>query len=336
MPTALDLWAGAGGSALGITKAGFDVLMAIDIDEDACKTHKLNFPETEVVQADLLTFDSFPKVDYIHASPPCTDISTANTSAKKDLKRGLRHLKRAVQIIEKHKPRFWTIENVPHVTHFLNWRYYKLNAADYGVPQIRKRVFFTNIARPVPTHAEHMYDNSFWNAGSVLKKWVSIKGALNISETTLLEARSITSKAHSPTFESDSPSSTVTSEPHTILQQDCGDGKFSKRSLEKPSFTIRGGRVGLACSAHWFAEEPSSTVMATEGDFGKTSQRFAGSKIGRKLEPKECAKLQSFPDDFVFVGNKSSKYRQIGNAVPPLMMEAIARSAMQTLLAKGA
>lgn len=325
----LVLFSGAGGASLGIKRAGFEIPLAVDIERDSCVSHRANFPETEVVQADLLQYDSFPKVDYVHASPPCTDLSTANTGSNKDIERGMKLVRRTCEIIEKLKPRWFSIENVPYLKHFLKWPSYELNAADYGVPQIRRRVFFTNIPRPPQTHAENPCDVSFFHEGPALKKWVSVKEALGIETGAQGKGFNLQERHNSiPNRRSiDEPSYAIlTNQTNYLLAWKYAEyyAGCRTRSLDRPSPTVttmnRGGSLG-------FMEEPSNTITAMEGKFAEGDRRRAGRKIGRKLEPEECAALQGFPPDFRFAGNKSSRYRQVGNAVPWQVSYAIAKQA---------
>lgn len=363
IPTAAVFFSGAGGASLGIEKAGFKIVLAVDSNDrkvPCCESHKANFPETETIKADLENFDSIPVVDWAHFSPPCKLLSSANTSTK-NTKEGMKLVNRSVEIIQKVKPRFWSIENVPgEILNELHLPYYILDAADYGVPQNRRRVFFTNIPRPRPTHSE--FGGSTLD-GRNLEKWISTGEALGIAPgSSLLGARTISNKAHSPYFSSDRPASTVTSVPFSLMQEpNCSDG--TKKALDKPSYTIRTSQNNGLILAWKFSQEshldwrtrelsepsptincmnrggslclmerPSYTITATEGKYALGDPRRAGRIVKRKFEPEECAILQGFPRDFIFKGNKSQRYEQIGNAVPPAVMEAIGKSAMEVLV----
>jgi DNA-cytosine methyltransferase len=413
------LFGGAGGACLGIKRAGFDLAISVDIEKDMTESHKLNFPECNSVQADLLEFEDFPKdIDLVWSSSPCQDLSTANTN-NRDIERGLRLARRAWYLIkEKIKPKFWVMENVRGISKYFPLKYYTLNAADYGVPQIRYREFITNVPQPMPTHSEFGETNL---EGIKLKKWISAGEALNLKGTSILNNtepsfrnlnapshsirtnRTVRISEHSPedvafawkygshgkqkvgTREMDEPSPTVTAKnasgglriaegeieetEEIFLAWKYSNEYFSQwrtRELDQPAPTIntmnRGGSLRLmqtfsltnttakspdapierpsrtVTSEPQFLYErrPSFTITATENRYYGNEKtgingRRAGRMLGRQLTPEECAKLQGFPPDFQFIGNKSSRYTQIGNAVPPPVAEAIARVAIGLL-----
>ena len=295
---AVDIFCGAGGSSLGIERAGFKVEFALDVSKSKCRTFKANFPGTEVIRADALTFDSFPCADLYSFSPPCTEISTANTGKNKDIEKGLSLVRRSLEIIAKVKPKWWWIENVPYLTHFLKMKHYELNAADFGVPQIRRRVFFTNIPRPVQTHAEFPHDAHFFHEGPALKKWISVREALAIEEG---------------------------SQGNGFNLQERHNSTPNRRSLDEHSYAVLTNRTNYLLA--W--NGPSKTITATEGKWAKGDRRRAGRIAGRALTPEECAVLQGFPKDFQFLGTKAERYLQIGDGVCPPVAEALARSAFK-------
>ena len=325
-PKALVLFSGAGGASLGIEQAGFDIVMAVDSNfkgVPCCESHKANFPNCETVKADLETFDSFPRgIDLAWFSAPCKLLSYANTFSH-NVKEGMKLVNRSVEIIKEVKPRFWVIENVPgDIEKELKLPYYELDAADFGVPQNRRRVFFTNVPRPNPSHSRH---GNHTLDGNHLKKWISVAESLNLESDVLQHPNC--SDGTKRTVEL--PSYTIrTRQNNGLLFWRYANECYSEprtRELDEPAPTIntmnRGGSLSILLN------RPSRTVTASEGEFGKTSTRFAGSLIGRKLTPEECAKLQGFPDSFIFKGNKSQRYEQIGNAVPPALARAICEEA---------
>lgn len=160
MPTAWDLYCGAGGASEGLRRAGFTVTLAVDKDPWALLSHKSNHRETEHVRADVRTFDfsRYERPDYIHFSSPCQEVSTQTNGRPRDLKLAGDLLDAGLRVVEAVKPRLgWSAENVPGVRPLLDERglkYVTLCAADYGVPQTRHRTFTGDFGTPVPTHAE--------------------------------------------------------------------------------------------------------------------------------------------------------------------------------------
>lgn len=166
---AVDLFCGAGGLSLGLCRAGVDVKVAVDIDKYACETYKLNHPETKVILGDLTTdetkneiFNSVEgvNVDLICGGPPCQGFSNAGLRMIDDPRNLL--FKEFVTIVEKKKPKVFIMENVEGLLSMNNGKTYesviecfsnvgykvrgqKLNAAEYGVPQKRKRVIIIGV-----------------------------------------------------------------------------------------------------------------------------------------------------------------------------------------------
>lgn len=164
----IDLFAGVGGSTLGYKMAGFDIALAVDIDEVALSSYNANHPEVETWQKDImqLTAKDLPKADVILGSTPCASFSIANLKRTYDTTLTYHFLK----IIYDYKPKYWTLENVPGLAPFLHGVNFNiLNAADYGVPQKRHRCIAGKYPLPTPTHSEH--GNQTLDNGN-LKPWV--------------------------------------------------------------------------------------------------------------------------------------------------------------------
>lgn len=164
-PRALDLFAGAGGLTLGLSLAGWDVITAIEIDKWAAKTHKANFPVTNVLQyVRDVNFHSFRGIDLIAGGPPCQPFSVAGKQLSSADPRDM--VPQFIRAVSEAKPRAFLMENVPGLLtarnalytrqtvgqlEDLGYRVYvsKLNASKYGVPQGRERVFFVGVRRGV-------------------------------------------------------------------------------------------------------------------------------------------------------------------------------------------
>lgn len=147
-----DLFCGCGGFSLGFDYAGFDIVYALDNWEVACESYSTNFPSAEVVCEDALnlTADDIPDVDIIIGSPPCQDFSVANLKKKYDTKL----VDWFWDIVFEKNPKYVIMEEVPLVANFLPpnlpmVRIYRM--CDYGVPQIRKRLFAGRFIEPTPS-----------------------------------------------------------------------------------------------------------------------------------------------------------------------------------------
>ena len=146
----VDLFCGCGGFSLGFDYAGFDIIFALDSWETACRSYSENFPHVEVVCEDALnlTPDDIPDADIIIGGPPCQQFSVANL--RKDYDASL--IEWFWEIVREKNPKYVIMEEVPQVRRYLPpnipmIRIYRMS--DYGVPQIRKRLFAGRFVEPV-------------------------------------------------------------------------------------------------------------------------------------------------------------------------------------------
>lgn len=354
-PVAVDLFCGAGGASCGIHAAGFDVVAAVDQDEHALETHAVNF-DGATVSHDLGRVDvrELPEAArdpvYVHGSPPCKGFSMAANNARDpdDPRNSL--VFRFIDWVAALDPEVVTMENVPGMTsispHFMDgvvgafrvdgytakWR--ELNAADFGVPQTRHRVITIAVRDdiehpdrwfPRPTHAQ---TSTTTLDGHHLDPWVTVDEAIgdlsktrgdgknaSVVFTRGVESDQLNGDVNART--SDEPAPTVVADgPHKITDsgENCSsDSKIANHDPKpmKPTTAKRG---------HQTDDEPANTVLASRNE-----SRFIDVDGDiRMLTVRECARLQSFPDWFVFMGNRTSQYRQVGNAVPPLLQYHIA------------
>jgi len=151
----LDLFCGCGGFSLGFESAGFKIVMGIDNWEVACESYQTNFPSAEVLCEDIMNIDpsTLPRVDIIIGSPPCQDFSCANLKKKEDPTL----INKFWKIVDELQPKWIIMEEVPAAKNYIpnGWmkRIYKM--CDYGVPQIRRRLFAGRFVDPpkCPTKA---------------------------------------------------------------------------------------------------------------------------------------------------------------------------------------
>ena len=286
----IDLFCGAGGSTLGFKMAGFDVILGVDINEITLSTYKANHPEVKTWQTDIMQLNAndLPKADVIIGSTPCTEFSIANIKRTFDMTLTNHFL----DIVYEYHPRYWMLENVPQIAPFLKLDshhkipYNILNAADYGVPQKRRRCIAGKHPLPTPTHLEH--GNQTLDNGS-LKPWVKFgeikhpDGAKTISKKGITGAFKRANRLGKKGYSFD-------------LQ-------FKDENDVLPTFT--------ATSYHGL--RASSTIIWDQGKL-------------RRLSWLECVRTQSFQDDYIFKGTQAQRYHQLGDAVPPLLAKAVAEA----------
>lgn len=184
-PTVADMFVGGGGFSNGFEQAGFRTVVGVDNDPKVKATFKRNHPRARFLLADMedVHAEDLPDHDVTVGSPPCPNFSHANRN--RDPRKGMvlvNHFLRIVRELERagRKPRAWLMENVPPAAaYFPQWipRIKVLNAADYGVPQIRYRVFAGDFPLPRPTHARHW--SSTLDGGRTVR-WVTVRQALGV------------------------------------------------------------------------------------------------------------------------------------------------------------
>lgn len=322
----IDLFAGAGGLSLGFSRWGVEPLLAVEKDEWAAKSFKANF-SSHVLDVEVARVDGYPRADLVLGGPPCQGFSPLGRDRDEDSRLTLNRLwLDYLRVVKRVRPAIFLVENVPQFLrstqfgHFARYckRYLPeyeldsrtLNAVDYGVPQSRKRGFIIGSRVglpwwPAPTHHE----------GGVLgNRWRTVRDAIG-DLPRVADDRSL--------HWSRNP------EPQSLLRYSLipeGGNRFDLQRIrpdllpecwkKKPTGTTDGlGRM-------WW-DRPSPTIRT---EFFKPEKgRYLHPEADRSITHREAARLQSFPDDFLFEGSRIQVARQIGNAVPPLLAEALAR-----------
>lgn len=301
----VSLFSGAGGLDLGLVQADHDIIWANDIFEDAASTYRLNIG-SHINTRDICRVRSveIPNCDVVVGGFPCQGFSVANWGRNASDPRN-RLYRQFVRVVRDKKPAFFVGENVKGLASIAGGEILRriisdfsacgyrvsaqvVNAADYGVPQLRMRVLIVGVRDdvpdvlefpPRPTHADPLIALK-----RGLRPWLSVGEALG----------------HLPEPED---------APH-IPNHVCSKYKLRFN-----------GHLG-----HRFIqpERPAPTVTARGDDRGGVVVLHHPGNH-RRMTARELATVQSFPEEFVFVGTKTSAYRQIANAVPPLLGKAVGR-----------
>lgn len=316
----VSFFSGAGGLDLGFANAGFDVQWANEYDSDIWATFAHNHPDTVLDRRSIteLATDEVPDCDGIIGGPPCQSWSAAGALRGVEDKRGQLFFD-FIRILEAKQPLFFLAENVagmlaPRHREALGQikkmfagagkgyvlSFQMLNAADYSVPQDRKRVFFVGYRKdlglkfqfPEPHQEQVSLEESIWD----------------LKDTAVPAAPGNYASSHC-----------------AMPNHEYWTGSFSSlymsrnrvRSWEEPSFTIQAG--GRHAPLH--PQAPKMELVE------KDVRRFVPGceHLYRRLSVRECARIQTFPDDFVFhYKNVAAGYKMIGNAVPVKLAEALA------------
>ena len=329
----LDLFCGAGGLSLGFKLAGFEIVGGVEWDKAAMETHSNNFKTKFEFCGDIKKItneqilSNLNGVDVIIGGPPCQGFSAANRHEKEDDDPRNKLFFEYLRFVKILKPKAFVIENVRQIltkdNGYAKDRILKITeelgynvtvkvllASDYGVPQDRRRAVFVGVRKDL---------NSSFDFDLMTKKQnvVTVYDAIgdicyperNITNEFLMYAKDNDGilENHNPKF----PNVKVQERMSYVPQ-----GGNWRNVPEELWDTKRDNRHSSAYRRLAF-NEPSITIDTGHMNYFHPIEN-------RIPTVRESARLQSFPDSFVFYGNQGQQFRQVGNAVPPLMAKAIA------------
>ena len=338
----IDLFCGCGGLSLGFEQAGYDVLLGIDNWEDALVTFRHNHHGSETMCADLMNLNPVDvekkignkSVDVIIGCPPCQGFSVACKRIIDDDRNKL--YKSFVRMVDYFKPKAFVLENVPNilmmgdgiikraiVADFEALGYKVVNkvllASDYGVPQNRRRAIFVGLLNgeefvyPEPTIKQRVTSEQ---ALSDLPE-NSIPDGTPYPIAPLSEYQRLIRKGSSSVYNHDITNHTEQTKRIIALVPDGGNYKNLPEELQQTR------KVHIAWT-RLSSKSPSITI-----DTGH--RHHFHYKYNRIPTVRESARIQSFADTVIFLGSKTSQYKQVGNAVPPLMAKVIAEQLLKQL-----
>jgi DNA (cytosine-5)-methyltransferase 1 len=309
--TTIDLFAGAGGLSLGLAAAGIRSVMALEIMADAAATYAGHSPHTELHQTDIrqTDFKRWRGVDFVVGGPPCQPFSIGGLRQGSSDQRDL--IPEFVRVVLEARPRAFIMENVPGLMSFGSYlkealapldALYKIsppqivNAADYGVPQSRRRLVIVGIYDGLAFELAPSGGNRAV-AGDVLT--AEARGAPNQSKVVYAKRPDLRPNPY---------------------QGHLFNGGGRGVQLDRPSPTILAAAGGNKTHFLDLADQiPRYHRHLMRGGAPRTGE-LSGA---RRLTVEESAALQSFPDIVKFAGSRSSQYTQVGNAVPPKLAESI-------------
>ena len=336
--TVIDLFCGCGGLSQGFIDSGYKISLGIDKWKDAIETFNFNHQDSKGIVADLLELnpivvsenEKIDEVDVIIGGPPCQGFSIAGKRIIEDERNQL--YKTFVNFVEHFKPKAFLMENVPNIMSmgkgaiknqiikdFENLGYKVshqiLLASDYGVPQNRKRAFFVGLKSgsefkfPIPTTPNN--------------KVTSEEAISDLTEHTVDDGTPYLHKYKS-SFQKQMRNGNKFIFNHQITEH-------KEKTIEIIAMVPDGGNYkNLPKELHetrkvniaWTrlnSKKPSFTI-----DTGH--RHHFHYEFNRVPTVRESARIQSFPDDFVFQCSKTSQYKQVGNAVPPILAKVLAET----------
>lgn len=339
--TVLDLFCGCGGLSKGFEMAGYDIVLGVDLNEPALKTYKHNHPESKAFCGDLSAADTFDKIDdllgnkkidVIIGGPPCQGFSLTGPRQFDDERNKL--YLAMIETVRRYRPKAFLIENVPGMATLYKGEvrdeivrrfteigytvsYQILCSADYGVPQIRKRLVFVGLLNgkekfqfPEP----YLTPDNYITCEQAISDLPSLEHTLG-GEILEYERDPITDYQkqmrgncnilhnHKAIDHKQFVKDTI------ALVPDGGNYKDLPKGVGE-------SRIFHMAWTRYRSDKPSRTI-----DTGHRNNFHY--KWNRCPTVRESARLQSFPDDFVFIGTKTQQDLQVGNAVPCLMAKAV-------------
>lgn len=330
--TLLELFAGAGGLAIGMEKAGFDSLLLNEIDPHACATLRKNRPHWNVIQQDVSTLDFSAykgRVDVLSGGFPCQAFSYAGKKQGFEDTRGTLFFEFA-RAVKETQPRVLLAENVrgllahdqgktlATITQVIDELGYQLveprvlKAIFYQVPQKRERLFLVAIRKDLATDVH-------FNWPSPYSRIMTMKDALKAGDLYPVDVPASEGQKY-PKRKAE----ILSMVPPGGYWRDLPDAV--QREYMMKSYFLGGGKTGMARRLAW--DEPSLTLTCAPAQ--KQTERCHPEET-RPLTVREYARIQTFPDDWVFTGPLGAQYKQIGNAVPVNLAYAVARSLIRLL-----
>lgn len=328
----LELFAGAGGLAIGMEKAGFDSVLLNEIDKHACNTLRKNRPGWNVVEGDIskIDFSEYKdRIDILSGGFPCQSFSYAGKQLGFEDTRGTLFFEFA-RAAKETRPKVLVAENVRGLLNHDEGKTLAaikeviaevgytlieprvLKAVFYCVPQKRERVFLVAIRQDLADQVEFLWPSPY-------PRMMTMRDALKAGELFASDVP-------------DSPGQKYPKRKAEILAQIPPGGYWRdlpdnlQREYMMKSYFLGGGKTGMARRLSW--QEPSLTLTCAPAQ--KQTERCHPEET-RPLTVREYARIQTFPDDWEFSGPISSQYKQIGNAVPVNLAFAVGRALVRLL-----
>lgn len=349
--TCVDLFSGAGGLSRGFLDAGYNVVLGVDFDDSALKTFKQNHGSAEVMKLDLFEHKNIDTIvdylterkidlDVLVGGPPCQGFSIAGPRDMND-KRNLLYLA-MVKLAERLSPQAVVLENVPGmlqtndgigakriIEDFKKIGYSMtpklLYAPDFGVPQIRKRVFFVGLKN---TNEEFIFPKPIIEKNEYVTCYEAISDlpSLQTDSGEIIYGDEVQDYISDPVSDyqirmrlnSSKVYNHIGSIPIEKTRKMISLVPEGKNYKSLPD-EYQGVYKYHEALTRYHSQKPSNTINT-----GHRSHFHY--KWNRIPTVRESARLQSFPDDFIFYGTKSEQYKQVGNAVPPMLGQAVAEA----------
>lgn len=363
-PLAMDLFSGAGGISQGFKKAGFQIVQAVECDPHAAKTYQRNHPETDLIELPIEKVDPAQcmmrlgirpgDLTVLIGGPPCQGFSESNRRTR-TLDNPRNHLyKEFVRFLAAFQPAWFVMENVAglktlakasllkqiirkcrNLGYVVEWSV--LNAAEYGVPQIRKRLFIVGNRLGLP------FEFPASTYGPKKKHWVTVRQA--IADLPRLVNGSSKDYDLYPVLRKPFSRDRLTPYQRMMRASANGSRMVQGNLVTVNSEKIIGRYKHIKSGQNWTAiptelmDNYEDSSRCHTGIYHRLDWKKPAKVIGnfrknmlihprqhRGLSVREAARLQSFPDDYIFLDSIGFQQQQVADAVPPLLAEAVGRT----------
>ncbi|NHN27084.1 DNA cytosine methyltransferase [Flavobacterium jejuense] len=336
---AIDIFSGAGGMSIGASMANIEVVVAVEYDKYAAETFKVNHPKSEIITEDIrkVTFDKKYKNPFLlFGGPPCQGFSTSNTKTRNSENKNNSLFWEYIRQVKELTPEWFVFENVEGIKSFDNGtvierlkeefeklgyktKWNVLTASDYGVPQNRNRFFMIGNRLNIEFEFPKKH-----------KKIVTVKDALedlpqlnNGDSFDFLEYKNLNPNSYAKLMRGKSKK---VSQNYVSKNRDYVIERYKHikpgenwKAIPKELMTNYTDTNNCHSGIYKRLDPDSPSVVIANYRKNMLIHPFEN----RGLSVREAARIQSFPDDFIFKGNLSFQQQQIGNAVPPLLAKAI-------------
>lgn len=340
----VDLFSGAGGMSVGATAAGIDVLYAVEAERHACETFKLNHKNTKLFNSDIRKIKAydFSTLDLteqivVFGGPPCQGFSTSNQKNRDFINENNWLYREYLRLVNEVKPDWVVFENVKGLLETENGffldavlngfkkigyttSHFILNSADYGVPQKRNRLFIIASLHGYEVMAPKPTIKSYITVSEAIRDLPELENGESPDQKVYADkARNTYAKTLRCGKISCFNNLVTNNAPHIIERYTYipqgGNWENIPKQLMRNYSDVSRCHTGIYRRLK--EDEPSVVI----GNFRKNMLIHPWKHRG--LSVREAARLQSFPDDFIFSGSIGFQQQQVGNAVPPLLAKAV-------------
>lgn len=344
----IDLFAGCGGFSCGFEKAGFKITSAVEYDKDIAKSYEQNHKDTKMIAEDIKKVDNenvfkINDADIIIGGPPCQGFSMAGARIRNGFIDDPRNylFKHYFNVVKIVKPKIFILENVKGILTLDNGKIFKeikrifedkeqfegkpykiqykvIKAKEYGIPQNRERVIIIgsqidfDLEKEIEKTKKLIIkeDNNFFKEVTV---WDAISNLPKPTEDGIID---------NVKYESFYQEFLMSKENKIYNHIKTNHNEKALKRIEKikinENYTVLNEDIKSVHSGSYGRLDPNGIAPTITTRFDTPSGgKFIHPYENRTITPREAARIQSFPDDFKFVGNKTSICKQIGNAVPP-------------------